>query len=251
MDLLQKISSHGLVRGLPKLKYKKVEPCSACQLDEAFVEFKDLITNLETKYSFKLKTIRSDHEGEFEKDFINFCKSRGITHEFSAPCTPQQTGVIEHKNRTLQETARTLLHESELPRKFWAKAINNSNKEEISNIHLPKSSRTVKNYFPDNLLTNLDQGISTQSRLHNLCAFCAFVAEFEPKNSQEAVVNEYWSVAMQEELNQFERCDVWKLVLPPKDAKIVGTCWVFKNKNDEDGNIIHNKARLVTQGYNQ
>ncbi|KAL8092978.1 hypothetical protein AgCh_035017 [Apium graveolens] len=187
MDLLRKISSHDLVRGLPKLKYKKTEPCSACQLgkqvktsftaknkvstsvplqllhldlfgperyvslrgknyafvivddysrftwvlflrtkDEAFVEFKDLITNLETKYSFKLKTIRSDHGGEFEKDFITFCKSRGITHEFSALRTPQQNGVVERKNRTLQETARTLLHESKLPRKFWAEAVHTS-----------------------------------------------------------------------------------------------------------------------------
>ncbi|XP_074346239.1 uncharacterized protein LOC141685011 [Apium graveolens] len=90
--------------------------------DEAFSEFKDLITNLETKYSLKLKTIHSDHGGEFEKDFVTFCKSRGITHEFSAPRTPQQNEVVECKNRTLHETARTLLHESNLPRKFWAEA---------------------------------------------------------------------------------------------------------------------------------
>ena len=150
MDLLNKISSQNLVRGLPKLKYKKVEPCTPCQLgkqvrtsfkaknqvsstnplqllhldlfgperyvslggkkyafvivddfsrftwvlflcskDEAFSEFQDLISNLETKYSKKLRTIRSDHGGEFEKDFISYCKSRGISHEFSAPRTPQ------------------------------------------------------------------------------------------------------------------------------------------------------------------
>ncbi|KAL8158002.1 hypothetical protein AgCh_002637 [Apium graveolens] len=97
----------------------------------------------------------------------------------------------------------------------------------MSNIHLPKSSRTVKNHPPDNLLTDLDQGISTRSRLHNLCAFCAFVAEFESKNVQE------------------------ELVPPPQNAKVIGTRWAFKNKRDEDGNIIRNKARLVAQGYNQ
>ncbi|KAL8108250.1 hypothetical protein AgCh_024628 [Apium graveolens] len=62
----------------------------------------------------------------------------------------------------------------------------------MGNICLPKSSRTVKNHPPDNLLKYLDQGISTRSRLHNLCAFCAFVAEFEPKNAQEAVADEHW-----------------------------------------------------------
>ena len=121
----------------------------------------------------------------------------------------------------------------------------------MSSILLPKSSRTVKNHPPDNLLSELDRGISTRSQVRNLCAFYAFVAEFEPKNAQEAVENEQWLMAMQEELNQFERCDVWELVPPPPGAKIVGTRWVFKNKKDEDGNVIRNKARLVAQGYNQ
>ena len=124
----------------------------------------------------------------------------------------------------------------------------NSNEEEMSSIRLPKSSRTVKNHPPDNLLSELDQGISTRSRLRNYCAFYAFVAEFEPKNAQEVVDNEEWSMAMQEELNQFERCQVWELVPPPENTKIIGTRWVFKNKKDEDGNIIRNKARLVAQG---
>ncbi|KAL8119813.1 hypothetical protein AgCh_017072 [Apium graveolens] len=110
-DLLQKISSHDLVKTsfMAKNKVSTSVPLQLLHLDlfgperydEAFVEFKDLITNLQTKYSFKLKTIRSDHGGEFEKDFITFCKSRGITHEFSAPRTPQQNGVVERKNRTL------------------------------------------------------------------------------------------------------------------------------------------------------
>ncbi|KAL8149651.1 hypothetical protein AgCh_006599 [Apium graveolens] len=107
----------------------------------------------------------------------------------------------------------------------------NYNEEEMSNIRLLKSSITVKNHPPDNLLTDLDQGISTRSRLHNLCAFCAFVIEFEPKNAQEVVADEHWSVTMQEELDQFERCDVWELVTPPRDAKII----VVQGYNQQEG----------------
>ncbi|KAL8094711.1 hypothetical protein AgCh_036289 [Apium graveolens] len=120
----------------------------------------------------------------------------------------------------------------------------------MGNIRLPKSSKTVKNHQQDNLLTDLDQGISTQSRLHNLCAFCAFVAEFEPKNAQEAIADEHWSMALQEELNQFERYDVWELVPLPQDAKIIGTRWVFKNKKDEDGLQINqsNAGIFIHQG---
>ena len=52
-----------------------------------------------------------------------YCDERGILHEFSAPYTPQQNGVAERKNRTLIETARTMLADSKLPINFWAEAV--------------------------------------------------------------------------------------------------------------------------------
>ena len=51
-------------------------------------------------------------------------KKNGIRHEFSAPRTPQQNGVVERKNRSLIEAARTMLEESKLPTNFWAEAVN-------------------------------------------------------------------------------------------------------------------------------
>ncbi|XP_070013228.1 uncharacterized protein [Nicotiana sylvestris] len=56
---------------------------------------------------------------------------------------------------------------------------------------------------------------------------------------------------MQDELNQFERSQVWHLVPRPKDKSVIGTKWVFRNKVDEDGTVTRNKARLVVQGYSQ
>ena len=56
---------------------------------------------------------------------------------------------------------------------------------------------------------------------------------------------------MQEELNQLERSRVWNLVPKPQNRTIIGTRWVFRNKLDEQGQIIRNKASLVVQGYNQ
>ena len=56
---------------------------------------------------------------------------------------------------------------------------------------------------------------------------------------------------MQEELNQFECNQVWRLVSRPQHRSTIGTKRVFRNKLDESGNIIRNKARLVAQGYNQ
>ena len=56
---------------------------------------------------------------------------------------------------------------------------------------------------------------------------------------------------MQVELKQFARNDVWMLVQKPKDKTIIGTKWVYRNKLDEDGKVIRNKARLVAQSYSQ
>ncbi|CAM8916160.1 unnamed protein product [Rhodiola kirilowii] len=56
---------------------------------------------------------------------------------------------------------------------------------------------------------------------------------------------------MQEELDEFQRNDVWDLVPCPDSVNVIGTKWIFKNKSDENGNITINKARLVAQGYTQ
>nr|GEW98887.1 hypothetical protein [Tanacetum cinerariifolium] len=60
-----------------------------------------------------------------------------------------------------------------------------------------------------------------------------------------------WIIVMQDELNQFIANDVWELVSQPKNMKIIGTKWVYRNKLDENGVVSRNKARLVAQGYNQ
>jgi hypothetical protein len=56
---------------------------------------------------------------------------------------------------------------------------------------------------------------------------------------------------MHEKLENFERNQVWTIVLPPRDVNVIGTKWVFKNKQRKDGEIMRNKARLVPQGFSQ
>jgi hypothetical protein len=56
---------------------------------------------------------------------------------------------------------------------------------------------------------------------------------------------------MPEELNNFKRNQVWKPVERPKDHNVIKTKWVFRNKQDQDGIVVSNKARLVAQGYTQ
>jgi len=73
----------------------------------------------------------------------------------------------------------------------------------------------------------------------------------EPATIDEALSNDGWILAMQEELNQFQRNDVWDLVPKLHHKNIIGTKWVFKNKLNEQGELVKNKARLVSQVYSQ
>jgi transposase InsO family protein len=77
-----------------------------------------------TNYGIKIKHIRSDNSTELKNTGLDiFLDTLGITHELSAPYTPQQNGIVERKNRTLVEMARTMLDEYKTPRKWWPEAI--------------------------------------------------------------------------------------------------------------------------------
>ena len=72
-----------------------------------------------------MRAIRSDNGTEFKNTrFDAFYSDQGLEHQYSSPDTPQQNGVVEKKNQTLVEMARTMLDEHRTPRKYWAKAVN-------------------------------------------------------------------------------------------------------------------------------
>nr|GFA29584.1 Gag-Pol polyprotein [Tanacetum cinerariifolium] len=93
--------------------------------DETSLILKTFITGLENQLSLKVKVIRSDNGTEFKNNDLNqFGGMNRIKREFSVPRTPQQNDIVERKNRTLIEAARTMLADSLLPIPFWAEAVN-------------------------------------------------------------------------------------------------------------------------------
>jgi hypothetical protein len=73
----------------------------------------------------RIKNIRSDNRTEFKNSQIEgFLEEEGIKHEFSSSYTPQQNGVVERKNRTLLDKARTMLDEYKTSDQFWVEAFN-------------------------------------------------------------------------------------------------------------------------------
>ncbi|GKA50502.1 retrovirus-related pol polyprotein from transposon TNT 1-94 [Tanacetum coccineum] len=190
---------------------------------EAFDQFEIFSRKIQNQLGCSIVSIRTDHGREFDNEvqFGEYCNTNGITHNFSAPRTPQSNGVVERKNRTLQEMSRTMLNEQSLPQKLWCNAVDTST------------------YILNRILIRAIIGKTPYELLR------------EPKNVNEALGDKSWIVAMQEELNQFVANDVWELVPQPRSMTIIGTKWVLRNKLDENGIVSRNKTRLVAQGYNQ
>jgi hypothetical protein len=395
---------------------------------------KRFLRRAQYEFGLRIKKIRSDNGTEFKNSQIEvFLEEEGIKHEFSSPYTPQQNGVVERKNKTLLDMARTMLDEYKTPDRFWAEAINTAcysinrlylhrilkktsyelltgkkpnvsyfrvfrskcfilikrgrsskfapkavegfllgydsntrayrvfNKstglvevscgvvfdetngsqveqadldelddEEASCVALrnmsigyvcPKepeeSSQTqdqpsssmqaspptqdedqaqddedqedeppqeedfdqggdednedkeddqeIKDQRPphprvhqaiqrdhpvNSILGNINKGVTTRSRISHLCEHYSFVSSIKPYRIEDALKDPDCVVAMQEELNNYTRNEVWHLV-PRPNQNVVGTKWVFRNKQDEHGMVTRNKARLVVKGYSQ
>jgi hypothetical protein len=88
-------------------------------------DLKRILKTGSNEFRLRIKKIRSNNGTEFKNSQIEgFILEEGIKHEFSSPYTPQQNGVVERKNRTLLDMARTMLDEYNTPDRFWAEAIN-------------------------------------------------------------------------------------------------------------------------------
>ncbi|GJS73882.1 retrovirus-related pol polyprotein from transposon TNT 1-94 [Tanacetum coccineum] len=205
---------------------------------------------IQNKLGCSIVSIRTDHGQEFDNEvqFENYYDLNGISHNFSAPRTPQSNGVVERKKS--HSTRDDELVKEEAIEVSKTKTIGNDLKDislENNQIINIKESKT---HPLENVIGNLNQR-TLRSQAQDKSNFFCFISTLEPKNINEALKDENWVMAMQEKLNQFKTNEVWELVPNPIDMTIIGTKWVYRNKLDENGVITRNKARLVAQGYNQ
>ena len=92
-----------------------------------------------------------------------------------------------------------------------------------SETSLPKDWKYVDAHPKELILGDTLKGVHTRSSLKNFCANAAFLSQIEPKCINEAMKDDSWIIAMQDELNQFERNEVWKLVPRQNDHLVIGT----------------------------
>ncbi|KAK1698143.1 hypothetical protein QYE76_014840 [Lolium multiflorum] len=295
--------------------------------DETHREFITFAKKAQRMYESEIKAIRTDNGTEFKNYTMQeFVDDEGIKHEFSAPYTPQQNGVVERKNRTIIEMARTMLSEFNSPHNFWGEAISTA-------VHYSNRLflRPLHNKTPYELLTGNDDDPSSAIKLMGIGHIrpvevhnddqddgieVSSSPQVEPSSTQaepssatqdlSSTQDEPHSEEQEESPQPTEQdhdddqetssTHVQAQVVPhdqvlardefidhegtirkikaatrasdmkvdqvlgsiskgvrPKDRRInvIGTKWVFKNKQDENGIVTRNKARLVAQGFAQ
>ncbi|GJV33036.1 hypothetical protein Tco_1393436 [Tanacetum coccineum] len=128
-----------------------------------------------------------------------------------------------------------------------------------SNMHTfnqPQDSeyRWTKDHPLTQVRGNPSKPVQTRRQLATdpkMCMFALTVSIVEPKNIKDTMADSAWIEAMQEELYQFDRLQVWELIDKPFGKNVIKLKWLWKNKKDEDQTVIRNKARLVAKGYAQ
>ncbi|KAK8938725.1 hypothetical protein KSP39_PZI011095 [Platanthera zijinensis] len=91
---------------------------------EALDKFREFKAMAEKESGQPLKVLRTDRGGEYtSRLFDNFCKENGISHQLTAAYSPQQNGVVERKNLTIMNMARSMVKEKGLPKMFWAEGV--------------------------------------------------------------------------------------------------------------------------------
>jgi len=125
-----------------------------------------------------------------------------------------------------------------------------SNQQSTTN----SSSKIIqKNHPASQIIGEKDKGVQTRRKLiKNTEQFhMDFISMMEPKNFNEANKDDHWVKAMNEELDQIEKNNMWEMVQRPEGKNVIGSKWIFKNKLNEQGQVFRNKARLVCKGYGQ
>nr|GEX23276.1 retrovirus-related Pol polyprotein from transposon TNT 1-94 [Tanacetum cinerariifolium] len=250
MCFIQSLASKELVRNLPKLKFDQ-HLCDACKIGKqahANHKAKNIVSTtrcLELLHMdlFGPSALRSYRGNRYTLVIVDDYsrkveESLNVTFDETPP--PSKTSPLVDDD----------LDEEEAIKVTEKKKLENDIVDETLEIDKIVNIKDSRNHPLENVIRNLNQR-TLRSQAQNQSNFFCFISTIEPMNVNEALIDDSWIVAMQEELNQFIANDIWKLVPQPRNMTIIETKWVFRIKLDENGIISRNKARLVAQGYNQ
>ncbi|GKC77456.1 retrovirus-related pol polyprotein from transposon TNT 1-94, partial [Tanacetum coccineum] len=233
MRLIQSLASKELVRNLPKLKFDQ-HFCDACKIG------------------------KQAHASHKAKNIVSTTRCLELLHmDLFGPSAVRSYGgnrytlvIVDDYSRKVEESLNVIFDETPPPSKTSPLVDDDLDEEEAINVTKKKNLendivdetleidkivniKESRNHPLENVIGNINQR-TLRSQAQNQSNFFCFISTIEPKNVNEALTDDSWIVAMQEELNQFIANDVWELVPQPRNMTIIGTKWVYINKLDEN-----------------
>ncbi|GJX92835.1 retrovirus-related pol polyprotein from transposon TNT 1-94 [Tanacetum coccineum] len=263
---LNELAQKNLVRGLPMLKYDKDHLCPSCQL-ALNDNVRPLFLLLQNRYWKEIvnKTLDGWFESVGVDDLFQWFDDDEVVPippvvpitPVNVPAAPAPENAIGSPSITVISEGAPAVTESLLPHQIplpdsrfsdaWETLFDHVDSNVFDTYNAPETDSEASS-------SQLYRPVSTRKQLETdamWCFFNEFLTHVEPKTYKQALEHSCWIEAMQEEIHEFERLDVWILVPCPDNILIIPLKWIFKIKLDEYGDVLKNKARLVAKGYRQ
>ncbi|GKC47500.1 retrovirus-related pol polyprotein from transposon TNT 1-94 [Tanacetum coccineum] len=174
----------------------------------------------------------------------------------SIPSTQEQEYSLIISQGFEESPKTPYFHDDPLYKSLHEDSTSQGSSSNVRPIHtLFKSlDRWTKDHHIANVIGDPSRSVSTIKQLQidaMWCYFDAFLTSVEPKNLKQSTTELLWIDAMQEEIHEFKRLQVWELVPCLDRVMLIKLKWIYKVKMDEFGRVLKNKARLVAQGFRQ
>ncbi|GJU16479.1 retrovirus-related pol polyprotein from transposon TNT 1-94 [Tanacetum coccineum] len=199
--------------------------------DEYFKPISVISTPIFTATLLPLDTARASSSTSIDKDALSPKAAEFDSEKFTNPFAPPDTSSTESSSRIIDTSNMHTFQQPHLNTKIW-----------------------TKDHLLVAIIGNPSKPVSTRRQLATdalWCYFHAFFVKEEPNNYKESMIESSWIKAIQEDIHEFKRLEVWELVPRPDKVMIINLKWIFKVKLDEYGGVLKNKVRLVAKGYRQ
>nr|GEV91942.1 hypothetical protein [Tanacetum cinerariifolium] len=197
---------------------------------------------------------KKDLEDLFQNFYDEYFDSSKITKSPTTNVETSNNEIPSHEGEVFHEVSEPFQEES------FSSSLNDDVQQSLEEVMVPptntqsilnESVSNTKDHPLYKIIGDPKSSVRTRGQLANSCFFTCLLSSIEPAKVAEALKDANWVSAMQDELDQFARFKVWRLVPRPEGKTIIKTKWIFKNKKDESSLVIQNKARLVAVGYCQ
>nr|GEX43315.1 retrovirus-related Pol polyprotein from transposon TNT 1-94 [Tanacetum cinerariifolium] len=215
------------------------------------------IKNIQVFLNATVCNVQTDNRTEFFNQTLReFYENIGVLYQTFVAGTPQQNDVVERRNRTLVEATPAALRDMVLADSPMSTSIDqDALSTRIPSTQKQEHSPTISQGFEespktpifrnDPLHESLHDDSTSQGSSSNVRQIHTLFEHLEPKNFKQEMTEPSWIDAMQEEIHEFKRLQIWELVSYPDKVLVIKLNWIYKVKTDEFGGVLKNKVNVA------